>query len=101
MPDPKTLKIGDRIRFVALPEEWNTPGFYVPGETVAFMEVMISRGWPSRVHRIDEYGIPWIRARIRVEGGIEHHDWAICENTGWRLVRKRLTTPNCSGPDDP
>ena len=25
MPDPKTLKVGDKIRFVSTPDEWNDP----------------------------------------------------------------------------
>lgn len=25
MPDPKTLKVGDKVKFVALPEEWSAP----------------------------------------------------------------------------
>ena len=89
MPDPKKLEVGDRIRFVSLPEEWHDAQFTVHPETVEFMNVMISRTWPSRVFKIDEFGTPWIDARIRRNGRIEYHSWGIYEETGWRVVRRR------------
>ena len=90
MPDPKELKPGDRVRFVSLPEEWKNLQVKVPEEDVAFMRTMVLRRWPSRICEIDEYGTPWIEARIRRKGNVEHHRWGIHERTGWRLVRKRI-----------
>ena len=90
MPDPKKLKIGDKVKFVALPDEWNAPGYFVHDETVAFMKAMIARTWPSQVCRIDEDGYAWIQARMRHGDGIAHHEWGIFAKTGWRLVRQRL-----------
>jgi hypothetical protein len=29
MPDPTTLKVGDRIRFIAVPDEWSRKGYTV------------------------------------------------------------------------
>jgi hypothetical protein len=89
MPDPKRLKVGDRVRFVSLPDEWQDPKYFVHKESVDFMNVMISRSWPSRVYEIDEYGTPWIEARIRRKGRVEYHTWGIFERTGWRLVCAR------------
>jgi len=89
MPDPKRLKIGDLVKFVALPDEWQAPNYHVHEESVEFMKVMIARRWPSRVCEIDDWGNPWISARIREEGEIRLHSWAIVEKTGWRLVRRR------------
>lgn len=86
MPDPKQLNVGDRVKFVSMPEEWQAPGYCVHSESVEFMQVMISRRWPSRVYEIDEYGTPWIAARIRKDEHIEHHTWGIFEKTGWRLI---------------
>ena len=88
MPDPKSLKVGDLVRFVALPDEWSRTGYTVHRESIAFMKMMVSRTWPSRVVEIDEYGCPWIHARIRVRGRLHYHSWGIMESTGWRVVRR-------------
>ena len=89
MPDPKKLRIGDRVRFVSLPDEWQDPQYRVLPEDVEFMESMVVRSWPSRVCEVDEFGTPWIAARIRKNGKIEHHIWGILEQSGWRAVRRR------------
>ncbi len=83
------MKVGDRVRFVALPEEWNATEFHVHKDSVVFMRAMIARTWPSRVFRVDDDAHPWIAARMRKRGQIEYHTWLIQEETGWRLVLKR------------
>lgn len=90
MPNPKKLKIGDKVRFVSLPDEWQDTKFPVHKASIELMKVLISRSWPSRVYEIDDCGIPWIAVRIRTKGRVEHHHWGINERTGWRLVRKRV-----------
>ena len=89
MPDPRDLKVGDRVRFVALPEEWSQPNCFVHDDDRAFMEAMINRRFSSRVYKIDEYGIPLISARLKVGDRYEWHTWGIFETTGWRKVQKR------------
>jgi len=89
MPDPKSLRVGDRVRFVGLPEEWSKPDEFVDDDDVEFMKRMIARTWPARIAEIDERGSPWIWVRLKVGGTWEHHSWAIVECTGWRLVRRR------------
>lgn len=89
MPDPKSLKVDDRVRFIALPDEWERPGYQLPKESLAFMKAMIKRTWSSRVYMIDEYGTPWIEARMRQRGRYVHHSWGILESTGWRKVVRR------------
>jgi hypothetical protein len=89
MPDPATLKVGDKIRFISVPDEWASPDCGVSRESRRFMKHMLMRGFPSRVYEIDEYGRPWIAARLRIKGKIEHHTWAIVERTGWRKVAER------------
>ena len=90
MPDPRTLAVGDRVRFVSLPEEWERPGYYVHPESVEFMKTLIARKRSSRVCRIDEHGIPWIDARTRDEDGkIGWHSWSIFESTGWVRAQRR------------
>ncbi len=89
MPDPRDLKPGDLVRFVALPDEWDRPGYTLHRDSLAFMKRMIRRTFPSRVCEIDEYGTAWIAARIRRKARVEYHSWAIIESTGWRHVRRR------------
>jgi hypothetical protein len=89
MPNPKCLKVGDFVRFVSLPDEWSQKGFSVPHDDIAFMKKMVKRSWPSRVFMIDEYGDPWISARIRERGKYYYHTWKIAESTGWRQVKMR------------
>src|SRR5579871_6620282 len=55
MPNPQSLKVGDFIRFISIPEEWSRPGYLVSASSRAFMKAMIKRGRPSRVYEIDEY----------------------------------------------
>lgn len=88
MPDPKCLRVGDLVRFVKLPDEWAQPGHSVSRSSVLFMKRLIRRSWPSRVHKIDEYGQPWIQARMHEKGRYHYHSWAIVEASGWRLVRR-------------
>lgn len=89
MPDPRFLKVGDRIRLTSMPDEWSVEGYTVMPESVSFMKAMIRRTWPSRIVEIDEYGSPWIHARVRFRGKLRFHSWAIMESTGWRRVKRR------------
>jgi hypothetical protein len=89
MPDPKSLSIGDLVHFIALPDEWSLPDYFVHRECRLFMKAMIRRTRPSRVVEIDEYGSPWIHARMRVRGKYHLHSWSIMESTGWRPVKRR------------
>jgi hypothetical protein len=91
MPNPKSLKPGDLVRFTAMPDEWSRKrkGSKLFPDDISFMKAMIKRTWPSRVEEIDDYGFPWISAQIRVRGKLELHTWAITESSGWRLIRPR------------
>ena len=89
MPDPRKLKVGDRIRFVAMPDEWSRPNYTLPREDRTFMKRMIGRRYPSRIYEIDERGIPWIMARIKHGDKTRLHMWGISESTGWRRVKQQ------------
>jgi hypothetical protein len=89
MPDPKSLKVGDLVYFTAIPDEWSRPGYSVLPESNLFMKAMLRRIRPSRVVEIDEYGRPWIHARLHIRKRYELHTWGIMESTGWRLVKRR------------
>jgi hypothetical protein len=73
MPDPNALRIGDRVVFTSLPNEWSNPLYPVPPESLAFMRRLIRRGRSSRVCKIDPTGGPWIRAIFRVRGVRHFH----------------------------
>lgn len=89
MPDPKKLKVNDRVRFVSLPQEWDDPKFTIHASSVRFMKQLIKRKYSSRIHEIDKNSFPWIEARIRRGDVIEYHSWCISEETGWVKVKKR------------
>ena len=89
MLDPRTLKVGDKIRFISMPDEWAELECHIPRESRRLMEHMLLRRFPSRVCQIDEHGWAGIAVRLRIDGKIEHHSWAIREKTGWRKVRRR------------
>ena len=89
MPNPKILKIGDKIKFIHRPAEWNNHKFHTDKEDKKFMDILISRGYWQRISEIDEYGKPWIHVRIKNKNRIEHHTWAIMEKTGWVKYNKK------------
>lgn len=90
MPNPADLEVGDRIRFVAQPDEWSAPGYVVQSESVELLRTLVARRHSSRIARIDERGTPWIEVRTRDEGGRTHwHAWSITERTGWMRVVPR------------
>jgi len=89
MPDPKTLKVGDLVRFTELPAEWSQPGYTIHRDTIRFIKKLIQRASPSRIREIDEWGYPWFRAITLERGKRHYHSYGIYESTGWRRVEKR------------
>ena len=90
MPDPKELRVDDKVRFVSLPDEWADPDFRIHDESAEFMEALIRRGRPARVYEVDDDGWPWIKARLLEDDGeIHEHTWLIFEKTGWVRVQRR------------
>ena len=89
MPDPNTLRVGDRIVFTGLPEEWADPRCFVPPESLTFMRRLIRRGRAARVYKVDPESGAWIRAILRLRGVRRYHAWLVSESTGWRLVSRR------------
>lgn len=89
MPDPRLLRVGDRVCFVALPEEWSREGHTVAADSQALMVRLIARRPPARIAAIDVAGYPVIEARLRARRRIHYHWWTITESTGWRLVKRR------------
>jgi hypothetical protein len=89
----RQLRVGDRIRLVSWPPEWEQPGFHVPACTRRLVRRLIARRRPLRVYRIDECGTPWIQCRLRNKrGGWDHHFLSITQG-GWVRVKPRRINP--------
>jgi len=83
------LKIGDKIRIVAVPGE-GIKGYTIHPETVQVYKDVIARKRSVRISKIDEYGRPWYNVQFKVDG---HWDWhSLCimsSDTNWVPVKKR------------
>lgn len=83
------LRVGDRIRLVAEPAEWQQPGYHLPRCTRRLWRLLIARRRPLRVYEVDEWGAPWVHCRFRLPNGSwGHHFLAVVEG-GWVRVRPR------------
>ncbi len=86
------LCVGDRVRFVHMPTEFNQRGYLVHSDTRRVYRRLIARRRPVRVFKLDAWKLPWIRCRFRrKDGRWKYHSLAINHN-GWVLVKPRLTT---------
>jgi hypothetical protein len=80
------LRVGDRIRIVRLPSEWNLPGYHVPPCTKRLYQRLIARRRSVRISEIDELGLPWIRCQFRSRsGGWEYHFLAVNDDSWVRI----------------
>ncbi len=84
MPNPKLLKIGQRVVFYQQPKEWAIPGYTLHEESRLFMQLLIKRKRRCTINNIDEFGVPWCEITLRVSGKAETHSWGIFEKSGWR-----------------
>lgn len=97
MPDPKSLRSGDKIRLNAVPEcdlrqreaELRTKNVDEPGWTADTIERIIQQNPIVTIDRIDEYGQPWFDYDlIRDDGSIEQHSMAIIDSASWDYVEQ-------------
>ena len=86
MPDPKSLKVGDKIRFISIPLEWNESGFQVLPESKEFMNDLIKQNAVVVKIRIDEYCNPWFEVDICSGKSNGENSWAVFESSGWVFV---------------
>src|SRR5262245_6701210 len=85
----RTLRIGDRIRLVEMPPEFFRPGYFVHRDTVRVYRRLLSRGRPLRIHRIDEWGLPWVACRFRRKTGSWEYHWLAVNHNGLARVQSR------------
>jgi hypothetical protein len=85
----KDLRVGDRIRLVAMPPEWDAPGYHLPACTRNLVRRLIARRRPLRIYEVDDAGAPWVQCRFRLRSGQwDHHFLAITQG-GWVRVKPR------------
>ena len=88
----RTLRVGDRIRFVHMPSEFLRPGYVVHRDTRRVFQRLIERRRSVRICRLDEFKMPWIHCQFRLKDGrIEYH-WLLINHDGWVRVKSRATS---------
>ncbi len=85
----RDLRVGDRIRLVAMPSEFAQSGYLLPPCTRRVYERLIARRRPVRIYRIDEWGLPWVRCNFREEDGRRGYHSLAFNHDGWERVRRR------------
>jgi hypothetical protein len=85
--DWTALRVGDCIRFVAMPTPFSRDNCHQ--ETLDVYKYLISRRRPVRVYKLDELGMPWIYFRTRAEDGSLQHQYLLINHDGWVKVSPR------------
>lgn len=92
----RTLRVGERIRIVRVPIEFDQPGYFVDPDTRRLFELLVQRGRSHRIAWIDHSGLPYIALRFRrFRGRRVNEGLGIWENC-WVRVRPRRASRNSS-----
>jgi len=91
MPDRTTLKPGDRIRLLRVPEfdleqrlRERREGLPDAGWTADTIERILAQDPIVTIERVDEYGAPWFEYELKdALGEVEYHSIAIMEDETW------------------
>jgi hypothetical protein len=94
MPDPTTLRIGDRIRILHVPiqdlqqrEREHAEGTEMPGWTADSIERIIEQSPIVSISRVDEYGCVWYDTSIvGPDGTNEEHSLIVYDDDTWERV---------------
>ena len=92
MPDPKTLKLGERIRILRVPNsdlrqrasELAT-GAEAPGWTADSIERIITQTPIVSISQIDADGCVWYEATVIGPDGTEEHSLIVYDDDTWEL----------------
>jgi hypothetical protein len=95
MPRAKTepwrdLQVGDRIRIVRIPSEFDLPGYYVHRDTRRLYQRLIARRRSVRVYQVDSWGLPWIRCQFRRTNGRWEYHWLAINDDSWVKVKSHV-----------
>lgn len=78
----RDLRVGDAVRIVRLPGEFDRPGYRVHPSTRRLYERLIAGGKTFRIREIDQWGYPRIHVRQRCkDGSVGHHTLALCDDS--------------------
>ena len=86
MPDPKSLRIGDRIRVLSVPKrdlQDLEAGQTHLRDTVEVLTWMVGKEY--EISMIDEYGHPWVEIHDFPSENAEH-SMAILDTESWILL---------------
>jgi hypothetical protein len=94
MPDFKTLKVGDRVRLLNVPdhdlaqrERELREGVAEAGWTADSIERIIDQDPIVTISQVDEYGFPWFECElVREDGTVEFHSLNISDDDSWELT---------------
>ena len=94
MPNPQTLRVGDQIRILRVPdndlgqrENEIASGVEMAGWTANSIERVISQSSIVRICQIDEYGCVWYEASIIGPDGTEkEHTLIVYDDDTWEPV---------------
>ncbi len=89
----RDLRIGDRVRIVRFPAEWNQPGYYLHPATRRLYKQLIERRRAVRVCQIDDWGLPYIRCQFRRRNGKWEYHWLSINDDSWVRVQRRKARP--------
>jgi len=91
LPDRTKLRVGDRIRLLAVPsadlsqrEREIRDGLEDAGWTADTIERILAQQPIVTISSIDEYGSPWFEVELTEnDGQIAHHSIAIMDDDSW------------------
>lgn len=86
--DWRTLRVGDRIRFIHMPTEFVRPDALHPSTRRVYKR-LIERNKSVRVYEIDEWSMPWIRCQFRGRNGRWEYHGLLINHDGWTRVKRR------------
>lgn len=92
MPDRFKLRVGDRIRLLAVPEcdlaqrrREIAENIEDAGWTADTIERIIAADPVVTVDRIDEYGAPWFSVELEEPDGTHYHYLTILDDDSWEF----------------
>ena len=95
MPDRNQLRVGDRIRLLAVPERdldrrerEIAAGNVDPDPTATVIERTIATNPCVSIERIDKFGAAWFEVEFEEFDGIHYHSLTILDDESWEYIGK-------------